>query len=176
MQPFCYEYFEEIMAGSVYLISGNRCDFKQASHLGHFLFDFDDGRTRAHWEDRPFRKLYRRARTALSVGYPALRLDSSFARRFWRSLYAYHWILPYPCTEVLLQTTKQGQRMWYSIQPGPVAREPFDLMDHSEWEWARKSWQLGHPARLPRYVSWSKEEWQEWIERHVGNHENVWWI
>ena len=168
-QPFCYEYFEEIMAGAVYLMSGNRCDFKQASHLGHFLFDFDDGRMRTHWEDRPYRKLYQRARTALSLRHGALRLGSMFARRFWRSLYAYHWILPYPCPEVLLQTTKQGQRMWYSIQPGPVRREPLDLMNPTEWEWARKSWQSGRPARLPRYVSWSKEEWEGWIERHVGN-------
>ena len=168
-QPFCYEYFEEIMAGSVYLISGNRCDFKQASHLGHFLFDFDDGRTRAHWEDRPFRKLYRRARTALSLRHAALRLERTFSRRFWRSLYAYHWILPYPCAEVLLQTTKQGQRMWYSVQPGPVAREALELRDPSEWEWARKSWQPGRPTRFPEYASWSKEEWQGWIERHAGN-------
>ena len=172
-QPFCYEYFEEIMAGAVYLMSGNRCDFKQPSHLGHFLFDFDDGRLRTHWEDRPYRKLYRRARTALSVQYPALRLGSLFARRFWRSLYTYHWILPYPCPEVLLQTTKQGQRMWYSIRPGPLARELLDQMDPSEWEWARKSWQLGRPARLPRYVSWSKEEWQEWIEQYRGHVEIV---
>ena len=36
------------MGDGPYIISGNRCDFKQPSHLGHFLFDFDDGRTRAH--------------------------------------------------------------------------------------------------------------------------------
>ena len=59
--------------------------------------------------------------------------------------------------------------MWYSIQPGPVAREALDLMDLSEWEWARKSWQPGRPTRLPEYASWSKEEWQGWIERHAGN-------
>jgi hypothetical protein len=45
---FCMEYFSEIMTNRVYLMSGNRCDFKQASDLAHFLFDFDDGRIRAH--------------------------------------------------------------------------------------------------------------------------------
>ena len=36
-QPFRLDYFEEIMASEGNLISGSRCDFKQASHLGHFL-------------------------------------------------------------------------------------------------------------------------------------------
>lgn len=102
IQPFCLEYFEGIMGQGVYLISGNRCDFKEASHLGYYLFDFDDGRIRAYWEDRPFRKLYRRARTALRTRFGNNNLVQAFTRRFWRCLYAYHWILPYPCTEVLL--------------------------------------------------------------------------
>ena len=168
LRPFCVDYFEEIMAGGVYLISGNRCDFKQASHLGHFLFDFDDGRIRSHWEDRPFRKLYRRARTALSLRHGALGLVRTFSRRFWRSLYTYHWVLPYPCAEVLMQTTKQGQRMWYSIQPEATASEPFELLDPSQWQWARKSWRAGLPPVLPGYLSWNKEEWRGWIDRHEG--------
>ena len=45
---FYIEYFSEIITDRVYLISGNRCDFKQASDLAHFLFDFNDGRIRAY--------------------------------------------------------------------------------------------------------------------------------
>ena len=63
--PFCFDSLEEIMIDGVYLMSGNRCDFKVVSHLGGFLFDFEDGRVRSHWEDRPFRKLYRRAMVGL---------------------------------------------------------------------------------------------------------------
>ncbi len=48
LDPFCVEYFQDILTEDVYLISGNRCDFKQPTHLGHFLFDFEDGRIRAH--------------------------------------------------------------------------------------------------------------------------------
>lgn len=36
------------MAYGVYYMSGNRCEFKVVSHLGHFLFDYDDGRERKH--------------------------------------------------------------------------------------------------------------------------------
>lgn len=163
---FCFDYFEEILRDAVHLISGNRCDFKQASHLGHFLFDFDDGRVRKHWEDRPFRKLYRRARTAMRLQQP--HLARMFSRRFWRTLYMYHWILPYPCAEVLLQTTKQGQRMWYSIQPTSTTDVPLAFLDANGWEWARKSWREGVPPALPRYLAWSKEEWQGWIESNMG--------
>lgn len=167
-RAFCLEYFEEIMEKRVYLISGNRCDFKQASHLGHFLFDFNDGRTRTHWEDRPFRKLYQRARTALSLRHGVLSLEYSFCRRFWRHLYGYHWILPYPCAEVMMQTTKAGERMWYSIEAEATAAGRVESRDPEQWRWARKSWQVGLPPALPRYLAWTKEEWQGWIDRHSG--------
>lgn len=29
IQPFCFEYLERVMYDPVYLISGNRCEFKQ---------------------------------------------------------------------------------------------------------------------------------------------------
>lgn len=57
--------------------------------------------------------------------------------------------------------------MWYSIQrtaPVAVAHQP---LNPSPWEWARKSWQRGHPVEIPRYVSWSKEEWERWIEQRT---------
>ena len=106
LNPFSFEYFQDILRDDIYLISGNRCDFKEATHLGHFLFDFEDGRIRAHQENRPFRKLYRRARTALSLLRSEPRVRQIFTRRFQRCLYAYHQVLPYPSNEVFTQTTK----------------------------------------------------------------------
>ena len=163
-KPFCFEWLEEIMANGVYLMSGNRCDFKIVSHLGRFLFDFGDGSIRNHWEDRPYRKLYRRAVAGLEPqGREVRRL---FVQGFWRELYRYHWVLPYPCSDALMQTTKQGQRMWYSIQPrlGVEARNA----EEKDWGWARKEWEVGRPRTLPRWMEWSKEEWERWIEEHGG--------
>ena len=162
LQPFCFEWLDEVMADGVYLMSGNRCDFKVVSHLGSFLFDFDDGRARNHWEDRPFRKLYRRAMVAM--GLQGRDIRRSFIQQFWRIFYQSHWILPYPCGEVLMQTTKQGRRMWYSIQ----AAEGLDARDATEWKWARKAWQHGEPRGLPRWIEWSKDEWERWIEERGG--------
>jgi hypothetical protein len=157
MEPFCFEYLSEIMADGVYLMSGNRCDFKQVSMVGDFLFDFDDGLVRGHWEDRPFRKLYRRGLTGLRIRHGGEGLGGMFSRRLKRNLYEHHWVLPYPCSEVLMQTTKQGKRMWYSICASEMG-----------WRWGRKGWQAGLPRRVPRYVSWSKEEWVGWIGRVGG--------
>jgi hypothetical protein len=64
-QPFSYEYFEEIMGHTVHLVSGNKSDFKDPLRLAHMLFNFDDGRMRTHWENKPYRKLYRRAYVGL---------------------------------------------------------------------------------------------------------------
>lgn len=65
--PFCYEHFEKIMANGCYLMSGNQCDFKAPSLLVHFLLDRVDRRARQYGEDKPFQKLYKRARTGLGV-------------------------------------------------------------------------------------------------------------
>ena len=167
IEPFCFEYFEEILLDNVYLISGNRCDFKQPTHLGYFLFDFDDGRVRAHWENRPFRKLYRRAQTALSLLPRELRLGQTFSRRFWRCLFAYHWVLPCPCAEVLTQTTKQGQRMMYSIELTEETTRGVEWAAPTAWKWERKSWRPGRPPRPPPYLSWSRDEWEQWMGRQL---------
>ena len=66
-EPICLEWLEQVMIQDVHRISGNRCDFKLVPHLGHYLFDFDDGRARPHWDARPFRILYRRASTAVAL-------------------------------------------------------------------------------------------------------------
>jgi hypothetical protein len=141
-----YEYLDKIMIGGCYLMSGNKTEFKQVSDLGHFLFDFDDGLSREHWEDRPFRVLYRRAQTGIRIR---------------NKLYKYHWVLPYPCGNAFLQTTKSGKRMWYSI------RQCAEEGDMGKWQWARKGWQAGRPREFPRWTKWSKEEWQQWVESGV---------
>ena len=162
--PFCFDSLEEIMVDGVYLMSGNRCDFKAVSHLGRFLFSFADGRVRNHWEDRPFRKLYRRAMAGL--GQQGREIQRSFEQRFWRALYQYHWILPYPCKDGLMRTTKEGRRTWYSIraQEGVEAREA----EEKDWWWAKKSWEGGRPRSIPGWMEWGKEEWERWIEERRG--------
>ena len=155
-QPFSFEWLEELMADGVYLMSSNRCDFKVVPFLASFLFEFDDGRVRNHWKDRPFRKLQRRARVAF--GMQGRELRQSFTNQFLRVFFQQHWVLPYPCADALMQITKQGERMWYSIQPreGVVACEAAV----KDWEWARKGWQAGRPKDSPEWLQWEKEGWE----------------
>lgn len=164
-KPFCLEHLEEIMADGVYRMSGNRSDFKVVSHLGHFLFDFEDGRIRKHWDDRPYRVLYRRALTAVS--FLGRDMKQVFRQCFWRMLYQYHWILPYPCANALMQTTKQGQRMWYSIKVNED-RNP-RTAEEKDWIWAQKDWQPGTPKTLPEWMDWEKEGWERWIDERGGS-------
>jgi hypothetical protein len=166
LEPFSYDYLDAIMTNGLYLMSGNRCDFKEVSNLVDFLFNYDDGRQRAHWEDRPFRKLYRRARTILELRHAATGLGQTFTRRFRRHLLAYHWILPYPFSDGLMQTTKEGRRMWYSIQPKATAADAPNVLTPKDWAWARKSWREGDPPAIHQCISWSKEEWEGWMQRH----------
>ena len=156
LRPFSYEYFEEIMAQPLHAASGNKSAFKDPLALAHMLFDYDDGRTRTHWEHKPYRKLYRRACHALRSQPLTNPMVREFQSSLWSSLFKYHWILPYPGKDVFTQTTKGGERIWYLIQPGPAA----DI-----WVWGRKDWLEGDPAEFPDYIQWPKEQWEAWIER-----------
>src|SRR6266480_5127431 len=156
IQPFCFEYLDRIMTSGVHLVSGNRCMYKDVNELVAFLFGYDDGLVRNHWEDRPFRKLYQRAITAIGLMPGGLKLQQVFERQIETCIKQRHWVLPYPHSEGLMQTTKQSQRMWYSTWwQGKV------------WRWAGKQIQEGEPLALPEYVSWTKEDWEEWIARQV---------
>jgi hypothetical protein len=108
---FSRNYFDVIMTDAVHLMSGNKIEFKNLIHLTRRLFNFDDGHTRMHWEDKPYRKFYRRARTALKQQPNT----AVFARRvksgLWLRLFAYYWILSYPSADAFTQTTKQRARM-----------------------------------------------------------------
>lgn len=164
MRPLSVEWLDEVMAGGVHRMSGNRCNFKIVAHLGQFLFDFDDGKIRKHWDARQYRVLYRRALAALSPLGREIR--SSFKQHFWNALYQHHWVLPYPCSNALMQTTKQGQRMWYSI----AASHGVDphAASSSDWVWAQKAWQPGTPRALPSWLEWDRQKWEEWIEERSG--------
>jgi hypothetical protein len=155
-KPFCFAYLDEIMTDGVHLVSGNKTMFKDPGDLVMFLFNHNDGRIRSHWDDRPFRKLYRRAYTALQLVHGGLMLQHVLARRLPLYLYMYHWVLPYPCPESFMQTTKQSQRMWYSIQ-----------RQGDDWVWAGKSYMTGEQDGLPEYMEWDKHEWELWIQEKI---------
>lgn len=105
---FSYEYLSEIMISGCYLMSGNKTDFKQPDILVRYLFARDDGLDRLFWDQRSFRVLYYRAKNTIAAGADGQNLSRLFTGRVLKLLYRHHWILPYPCSNALLQTTKQG--------------------------------------------------------------------
>jgi hypothetical protein len=172
MHPFTFAYFETIMVEPVYLTSGNRSPFKPPSRLGQFLFQYDDGRIRQHWDGLPYRTMYRRTRESLSHYFgrddPVMQ---EFHRRFWRQLYLFHWIFPVPTAQGLLQKTKESRRMFFSLRPIFKDGQPERLtMLHrtDAWEWARKDAYADPPLPLPAEASWTDEDMRVWIERRVG--------
>jgi hypothetical protein len=169
LQPFCYEYFTRIMVDDVYLTSGNKTEIKLPLDLSQCLFGSDRAGSwsREHWNNLPFRAIYQRSRTGLET-YQRTdpTIPQRFERRFQRCLFGYHWILPHPAGGNLLQVTKQGHRMWYSITTS--AGEPGALLSPQAWTWGRKSWQIGAPKELPDYIQWDHEQWREWIQQHAS--------
>ncbi|KIV98358.1 uncharacterized protein PV09_09804 [Verruconis gallopava] len=175
-QGFCREYLEEMLTDGVHLVSGNRSDLKGEGDLRRFLFDFDDGRARTHWEDGPYRKLYRRGLTGLGMKNNGKRLGERFSEHVWRKLYAYHWVLPYPSSEVFTQTTKEGERMWYSVITDAREGTKLETLEPKAWRWGRKKSRSGVPDEIPKWVEWEKEEWVEWEKEEWVEWEKEEWV
>lgn len=110
--------------------------------------------------------MYRRAVTVLQSQVDGEDDEEAFLQCLSRAFYAFHWVLPYPCPEVFTQTTKQGERMWYSIKPINLRGRPIDRLKSKDWQWARKDHHAGFPPALPPYLSWTKEKWLDWIDGH----------
>ena len=168
LRPFSHDYLEEIADyETLHLVSGNKSAFKDPSALAAALFDYQDGRKRTHWENKPYRALYQRACTTLSAQPTTAGFVATLRRRLWRWLFAFHWVLPYPSVDVFMQTTKAGHRMWYSIRPhvDDVVEGDLAYLDPAEWQWAQKDSRPGYPPALPRYIRWTSATWEEWIRR-----------
>jgi hypothetical protein len=163
---FCYDELRSVFYGDIALVSGNRADFKHPRQLINALFEFNDGQLREHWEDRPFRTIYRRIRTALRRDLNCHESTTIFERLLHRYLFLYHWILPYPGTQSFMQTTKGRSRMWYSINICPENHIVVEESIARDWFWARKDVRPGIPPSLPRYLEWSKDQWKSWIDNN----------
>ena len=95
-EPFCWEYLTKITGSKLNLMSGNKA-FQTPSKLASFLFEVYE-KKRLQWENRPFRKLYQRARTGLNLRHGG-QMAENFSDQVWQNLFKYHWVLPYPCAD-----------------------------------------------------------------------------
>jgi hypothetical protein len=176
---FSVAYFNQIMELPFTLVSGNKTLHKHPKSAIEYIFGRASRHVpRAHWERRPFRTLLWRARDTLERrGKETGREHNKreFEQAFIRVLYRFHWLLPYPTTNALTQTSKQKERMWYSIiegtgKPGiptrsQLATDAPRLNDqHSHFEWGASEHRDGLPDELPDYMQWSRENWQRWVK------------
>jgi hypothetical protein len=184
--PFCWDYLTTITGSNLHLVSGKRPCQTPSEHAS-FLFDFDDGRKRLSWENKPFRKLYQSARTRLSLTHGE-QMGKKFSQQMWQNLFRHHWILPHPSSDRWVNKSRGG-RPWYSIEKGEVTnltnqtnqrrsrsrrvrRMAEREVEEGEgdaindgWKWAQKSYQEGYPEGFPGYVSWTNKEWENWLLR-----------
>jgi hypothetical protein len=153
--------------GEVHLISGNRSKFPQPMTLAKVLFGRNDDVERKHWGDRPYRMLHQRARGGLSTQMGAgTDITRLFKARLWAALFRHHWVLPVPHAMGLTQKGKKVGRMWYSVIPGPdTNRTRAAERGEPNYAWGRADARLGETPDLPRKLTWSREQWEGWIER-----------
>jgi hypothetical protein len=163
-EPLCWDYLTTITGSKLYLVSKNK-SLQTPSKFASYLFDFD-GRKRQQWENRPFRKLYQRARIGLNLTH-GRQIGRKFSKQLWKDLFRYHWILPYPSPGKWIHRAKQRgkwRRIWYSIAEG----------EGGDWEWAKEDYQRGYPEGFPRYLTWTKEEWEDWLRRNGADVDVEW--
>jgi hypothetical protein len=83
--------------------------------LAWFLWDYDDDETRAHWDKKTYRVLFRRVCEEIGRHYPpsqVTRFKSVTVCRF----VTLHWIMPYPSSKAFWQHANgPRQKMWVSL-------------------------------------------------------------
>jgi len=164
--PFYYEYLDGIMEDGVYLVSGNRGDIKGLGDMIDWLLAFDDGIERAWGEKKGYRVLIKRISTMLRTRLGQhQRLEREFLNFLKQELVRYHWILPYPSKVTLTQTTKERQRMWFSIIT--ASRRPLEAVPSHNWKWAKKDHRPGYPDELPTFLVWDRDRWETWVKTTV---------
>ncbi|KAH7335085.1 hypothetical protein BKA66DRAFT_448656 [Pyrenochaeta sp. MPI-SDFR-AT-0127] len=88
--------------------------YKDLDDFIDLLWDFDDGRSRKHWEDRGYRVLYKRSVKIVET-WCGQGEAGRFQERVKTIFPAVNWVVPYPNHTVFWQHTKQHQRMWLSV-------------------------------------------------------------
>ncbi|KAJ4332219.1 hypothetical protein N0V95_009711 [Ascochyta clinopodiicola] len=102
-----------------HIVTGNQMRITKTSKLLEFLFLWDDNRERKAWGSLPFRLV-------LQQSFEFIKSQLGYQRASaWLEYYLYlvrltHWILPYPSSNALIQSTKEsaakgqtGQIMWF---------------------------------------------------------------
>jgi hypothetical protein len=87
---------------------------KNLNNFINFLWDFDDGQSRKHWEDRAYRVLYRRCVTIIQTWYGEEE-GEEFQEDVKMLFPIINWVVPYPNHTVFWQHTKGHERMWLSV-------------------------------------------------------------
>lgn len=96
------------------LASGNKMAFKDLEGFVDFLWDFDDGRSRKHWEERGYRVLYQRC-VRLIETWCGEEESEVFQKQVKLLFVITNWVVPYPNHTVFWQHTKRHERMWLSV-------------------------------------------------------------
>lgn len=118
--PLCYNTLEEVLDPSqlpLYLAGGNRFRYKTVLDLVDYLWNLTDGQERLHWDDKPYRLLYRRCRHIIrqSAGTQG---ERQFVNQLKLYFVASNWVLPCPSNQGFWQKTKASrgsQRMWTTV-------------------------------------------------------------
>jgi hypothetical protein len=104
------------------LTSGNEMAYKDLDDFVDFLWDFDNGRSRKHWDNRRYRVLCKRCAKIIETWCDEEEVEL-FCRRVKTLFPTVNWLLPYPDHTVFWQHTKQHPRMWLSVYHHQVQAE-----------------------------------------------------
>ena len=95
-------------------VFANRAKIRTVEQLVDFLWDFDDGHSRAQWANRGYRGLHRRALEIVQIhcgAEAAKRVHDGIKRIFVLT----NWVVPYPNETKFLRRGDSKRRLWMSI-------------------------------------------------------------
>jgi hypothetical protein len=141
---FCYSDLSDYF-GDLHLASGNRTKAQTPEDMFDLLWTDSATSNRAHFEDKPYRRMFEKVGLALRP-YPAL--SEEWKSRFPFEFFTFHSVVPLPDGNGTLISTakKSGKRSWWSVT------------GEKDFVWGRSDY---NPRRIPAYpasLSMSKPE------------------
>ena len=167
------------------LASGNKMAYKDLEDFIDFLWDFNDGVARKHWDRKGYRVLHERCVQIISASSGA-EAGKAFTDRIKDLFPLTNWIVPYPNNTVFWQHTKQHERMWLSIYQGRLngmvesgeVLEWLDLRDVQKddvWEIGRTERAVMRPIpqEPKRFLNRTMDEVKAGLDRIWARHQRA---
>jgi hypothetical protein len=150
---FSYSGLQQALASDFHLVNGNKTLVKNPADLVDWLWGSSIAYNRTHFENKPFRVLYKKVDGFIKSTGEADWKD--WHKIFQDQFFAFHWAIPYPdINGSAISTSKTAGKVSSKRQIYAIDRN-----NHGQpWKWAKNRPRGGYPGAYPSILTMDTNE------------------